>query len=102
MSTTIRIEAENRWDALALTRRLHCYRWHLLQPDEQRWQVCLRVENQTDLDMPDELLDVLQRWLAERRLPAALVHLPNGTCILGPNWPTGHDVTPINNPVHAA
>jgi hypothetical protein len=102
MSTAIRIEAENRWDALALTRKLHCYRWHLLQPDEQRWQVCLRVEGQTDLDMPDELLDVLQRWLTERRLPAALVHLPKGACIIGRCSVDVLDGTPILNRVHAA
>ena len=34
------IESANRWDAVALTRRLAPYRWYLFQPDAEHWRVC--------------------------------------------------------------
>ncbi|HEX5247537.1 MAG TPA: hypothetical protein VFW41_10455 [Gaiellaceae bacterium] len=32
---TLRIETDNRWDALALTRKLARYHWFLVEPDRE-------------------------------------------------------------------
>jgi hypothetical protein len=69
---TIRIEATNRWDALALTRKLVNYRWYLFEPDLEHWDVCIPLGEGTG-ELPDDLRERIVLWLDERRLPAATI-----------------------------
>jgi hypothetical protein len=73
--STIRIESESRWDALALARSLSGENWHLLQTGPDRWYVCLPGRVNVD-GLSDDLLRLLRRWLDQRALPATVVHLP--------------------------
>jgi hypothetical protein len=62
---------------LALTRRLPRCQWYLVQPDRERWYVCLEVDERVS-GVPDELERALQAWLGELRLPAVVVHGADG------------------------
>ena len=55
VSATIRVVSPSRWDALALTRNLPRYSWHLLQIAPDRWYVCVNNDRSAD-----ELLHGLQ------------------------------------------
>jgi hypothetical protein len=80
VSATIRIESHSRWDALALTRSLDRYRWHLLQTDPDHWYVCLSPQESPG-ELPDALLGVLRRWHQERALTTTVVHLQDGRIV---------------------
>jgi hypothetical protein len=69
---TFRIESHSRWDALALARDLRGYRWYLIEPDAQRWDVCIPVEQQSE-ELPDDLRRTVEHWLQERALEGATV-----------------------------
>jgi hypothetical protein len=83
VSGTVRIESPSRWDALALTRNLPRYKWHLLQTAPDRWYVCVHNDGSAD-ELPEDLLARVRVWLNERALPAAIVHLPNRDCLVEP------------------
>ena len=68
---TIRIEAANRWDALALTKQLNPYSWFLYQEDSDQWQVCLQLD--VDGDLPDDLRQRIDDWLLDRKLPRTVI-----------------------------
>lgn len=78
MSTTVRIESESRWDALALTQRISAYRWYLIQPQHDRWWICLEFDNEEGISLSADLLERVRGWLHDRQLPAAVVHANDG------------------------
>lgn len=80
MRPSLWIESTNRWDALALTRKLGCYRWFLVEPDAQHWDVYVTVEDPGDL--PSELAQRVLEWLHERDLDNATVHLADTELVL--------------------
>jgi hypothetical protein len=70
---TFRVEAANRWDALALAGKLARYRWYLIEPEARRWDVCVPVE-QPGRGLPAELRRTIKTWLRERRLQKVVIH----------------------------
>lgn len=70
----VRIESHNRWDAMALAESLTRFRWFLVEPDRDRWDVCVSVET-ADADLPDDLLEEVEVWLRRRHLSETTAHL---------------------------
>jgi hypothetical protein len=71
---TIRIEAETRWDALDLARRLARHHTYLVQLGDRRWHVCVRTED-ADFEL-EPVRAVAEGWAVERRLESTLRHGP--------------------------
>ena len=71
--TTFEIETSNRWDALALAKRLQGYRWYLIEPDARHWDVHVPIDEPDGL--PDDLRRTIEAWLRERKLEAATVRV---------------------------
>jgi hypothetical protein len=67
---TIRIEAETRWDAVDLVRRLAHHHTYLVQLGDRRWHVCVRTED-TELDL-GQVRAAAESWALERHLAATL------------------------------
>lgn len=70
LGETIRIEAETRWDALDLARRLSRHHTYLVQLGDRRWHVCVRTENAEHELEP--VRAVAEGWAVERRLDTTL------------------------------
>jgi hypothetical protein len=70
----LRIESGTRWDALALTRKLARYRWFLVEPDFEHWDVYVPLDEQRGDELPADLQQRLAEWLNERDLRSATVH----------------------------
>jgi hypothetical protein len=68
--TTIEIEVEGRWDALALSELLIPFHSFLVQLDHERWVVHARTPGCHDEPLP-AALDAIDAWRAERHLRAA-------------------------------
>jgi hypothetical protein len=68
----VQIETTNRWDALALARRLP--RWYMLEPDSLHWDVCVPLDEPA-AELPDELRHLIEAWLRERDLATASVRV---------------------------
>lgn len=62
---TIRIESEDRMDALDLLRRLQGLHTHLVQLGDQRWHVCVRADRDQE-ELLAELLRTATEWASER------------------------------------
>jgi hypothetical protein len=75
---TLQIETTSRWDALALVGRLPRYRWYLVEPTAQRWDVCIPVAEPA-ADLPADLRAEVEAWLHERRLDGATIHAGDRT-----------------------
>ena len=67
MTGTLRIDAPNRWDALALARKLGRYHWFLVEPDGEHCDVCIVLDELPE-GVPNDLQDRIDQWLDERRL----------------------------------
>jgi hypothetical protein len=63
--TTIEIEVEGRWDALALSELLIPFHSFLVQHDQERWVVHARAPGCHGERLPDALKAV-EEWRAER------------------------------------
>lgn len=71
---TLRIESSTRWDALALTQKLSGYHWFLVEPEAERWDICVPLDEKPQDDLPSDLEQCLLEWLNERGLEAATIH----------------------------
>jgi hypothetical protein len=70
LGETIRIEAETRWDAIDLARRLDEHHTYLVQLGDKRWHVCVRADD-ADLELP-AVQAAAQRWAEERHVEGVL------------------------------
>jgi hypothetical protein len=68
--TTIEVEVDGRWDALALSEALIPFHSFLVQHDRQRWVVHARVPGGHGEQLPDAL-DAIEGWGAEQSARAA-------------------------------
>ena len=62
---------------LALARKLPRCQWYLVQPDRERWYLCVEVDERAG-GFPAELESALEAWLSERRLSAVVVRGADG------------------------
>lgn len=81
--TTFVVESTNRWDALALARKLVGYRWYMIEPDASHWDVCVPVEVPSG-ELPDDLRRRIKEWLRERRIRRTVVHADAGDIFVAP------------------
>ena len=79
---TLRIESETRWDALALAHKLAHYRWFLVEPDSEHWDVYVPLDADPTDDLPGDLLQRIVEWLDERDLEEATIHTPATDVVL--------------------
>jgi hypothetical protein len=75
---TLQIETSSPWDALALAAKLPRYRWYLVEPNAQRWDVCLPVDDPAG-GLPTDVRAAVEQWLDERRLDAATIRAGDRT-----------------------
>lgn len=68
--TTIEVEVDGRWDALALSEALIPFRSFLVQHDRERWVVHARVPGWHGERLPDAL-EAIEEWSAEQGARAA-------------------------------
>ena len=68
----LRIETDNRWDALALATRLNRYRWYLVEPDSRHFDLCIAVDVPTN-ELPDDLRAAVDAWLTDRGIDGATI-----------------------------
>lgn len=73
----IRIEAQTRWDAIDLARRLAAHHTYLVQLGDRRWNVCVRPDEGAD-ELP-AVRAAAERWAADRQLEAARLHCGDET-----------------------
>jgi hypothetical protein len=69
-----RVHAGSRSDAVALAALLAGYRWYLIVPDEEHWEVVVEFTGDAG-ELPKELRDRIGEWLSARGLPSARVRL---------------------------
>ena len=67
LATSVEIEVQNRWDALALSETLTPYHSFLVEFDCQRWVVYARVPGNHGEPL-EGALGKIKKWLAECRL----------------------------------
>jgi hypothetical protein len=79
---TVQIETTNRWDALALARKLPRFEWYLFEPDARHWDVCVPLDEPA-AELPDDLRRLIEAWLSERNLETASVRLGGARFELG-------------------
>lgn len=68
--STIEIEVQGRWDALALSEMLIPFHSFLVQLDSERWVVHARAPGGHGEPLPDAL-DAIDEWRAEQHPQAA-------------------------------
>ncbi len=68
---TIRIESENRWDAVDLARRLAGRHTYLVQLGDRRWHVCVRVDGDVDVLVAD-VQRIAGEWARDRKLLSSM------------------------------
>jgi hypothetical protein len=79
---TARVRVPSRSDALDLAARLGSYRWYLIAPDEEHWEVVIEYAGSRS-ELPAELRGRLDDWLAARSLPSVDVKLGQSELELG-------------------
>jgi len=79
---TARVRAPSRSDALDLAARLGTYRWYLIAPDEEHWEIVIEYAGPGN-ELPVELQGRLGEWLAARSLPSVHVKLGQTELELG-------------------
>jgi hypothetical protein len=79
---TARVLVPSRSDALDLAARLGSYRWYLIAPDEEHWEVVIEYAGSRS-ELPAELRGRLDDWLAARSLPSVDVKLGQSELELG-------------------
>lgn len=69
----ILVEAESRWDAVDLARRLARHHTYLVQLGNRRWNVCVPPDHGLrDGELLASVRDEARRWAGERRLETVL------------------------------
>jgi hypothetical protein len=71
---TARVRVGSRSDAVDLAARLGGYRWYLIVPDEDHWEVVVEFSG-TPTDLPTELRERIDEWLRARSLGSAHIRL---------------------------
>jgi hypothetical protein len=71
---TARLRVTSRSDAVDLAARLTGYRWYLIVPDEEHWEVVVEFGGAAS-ELPRELRDRIDEWLRARSLPSARIRL---------------------------
>ena len=79
---TARVRVTSRSDAVELAAWLGGYRWYLIAPDEEHWEVVIEYLGPRN-ELPAELRGRLDEWLAARSLPSAQVKLGQTELVLG-------------------
>ena len=79
---TARVRVTSRSDAVELAGWLGGYRWYLIAPDEEHWEVVIEYLGPLN-ELPAELRGRLDEWLAARSLPSAQVKLGQTELVLG-------------------
>ena len=69
-----RIAVTNRSDAVGLASTLSGYRWYLIVPDDEHWEVVIEFAG-NPRELPDELRERINDWLVARSLPSARISL---------------------------
>jgi len=81
---TARVRVASRSDAVDLAARLGGYRWYLIVPDEEHWEVVVEFAG-PPTELPPELRERVVDWLAVRGLPSAQVRLGETELSLEPS-----------------
>jgi hypothetical protein len=71
---TARVRVTNRSDAVDLAARLTGYRWYLIVPDEEHWEVVVEFSG-VPSELPAELRGRVDEWLAARSLSSARIRI---------------------------
>lgn len=71
---TARIRTESRSDAVDLASRLGGYRWYLIVPDDEHWEVVVEFTGEPN-ELPAELGAHIDSWLRARPLRSAHVEV---------------------------
>jgi hypothetical protein len=71
---TARIRTDRRSDAVELASRLGGYRWYLIVPDEEHWDVVVEFSGAPN-DLPADLRTRIDEWLRACSLQAADVRI---------------------------
>ena len=79
---TARVRMTSRSDALDLAAWLGSYRWYLIAPDEEHWEVVIEYVGPRN-ELPAEVRGRLDEWLAARSLPSVPVKLGQSELELG-------------------
>ncbi|HSS74565.1 MAG TPA: ANTAR domain-containing protein [Gaiellaceae bacterium] len=79
---TARVRMTSRSDALDLAAWLGSYRWYLIAPDEEHWEVVIEYAGPRN-ELSAELRGRLDEWLAARSLPSVHVKLGRTELQLG-------------------
>ena len=79
---TARIRVGSRSDAVDLASRLNGYRWYLIVPDEEHWEVVVEFAG-VPTELPGELHERIDDWLRARGLPSAHIRLRDAEFELG-------------------
>jgi hypothetical protein len=69
-----RIRADSRSDAVDLASRLGGYRWYLIVPDEEHWDVVVEFTGEPD-ELPADLCSRIDGWLRARALRVARIRI---------------------------
>ena len=79
---TARIRVTNRSDAVGLASSLTGYRWYLIVPDEEHWEVVIEFAGVPG-ELPQELRERINDWLVARSLPSTRIRLGDTEFELG-------------------
>ena len=79
---TARIRVTNRSDAVGLASSLTGYRWYLIVPDEEHWEVVIEFAGVPG-ELPQELRERIKDWLVARSLPSTRIRLGDTEFELG-------------------
>jgi ANTAR domain-containing protein len=71
---TARVRVVSRSDAVDLAARLSGYRWYLIVPDDEHWEVVVEFSGDAT-ELPQDLRDRLDEWLQARAVTSARVRL---------------------------
>ena len=71
---TARVRVTSRSDAVDLAARLTGYRWYLIVPDEEHWEVVVEFAGRPT-ELPQELRERILDWLSARSLPSVPIRL---------------------------
>jgi ElaB/YqjD/DUF883 family membrane-anchored ribosome-binding protein len=79
---TARVRVTSRSDAVDLAARLSGYRWYLIVPDAEHWEVVVEFAGAPS-ELPRELHVRIDEWLRARTLPSARIRLGETEIELG-------------------
>jgi hypothetical protein len=79
---TARVRVTSRSDAVDLASRLSGYRWYLIVPDEEHWEVVVEFAGPPE-ELPNDLRDRIDGWLTARSIPSAHIRIAGTELELG-------------------